>query len=125
MNAKSRDGALALDRNTEYFFYQTVIGAWPLTEERAIAYMEKAVREAKAHTTWTNNNAEYEEGMRSFLRSAFGNAEFVAEVERFVAALDEWGHVNSLVQTLLKYTVPGVPDLYQGSELWDYRLVGS
>jgi (1->4)-alpha-D-glucan 1-alpha-D-glucosylmutase len=123
LNAKSRDGALALDRNTEYFFYQTVIGAWPLTEERAIAYMEKAVREAKVHTTWTNNNAEYEEGMRSFLRSAFGNAEFVAEVERFVAALDEWGHVNSLVQTLLKYTVPGVPDLYQGSELWDYRLV--
>ncbi len=112
-----------LDRNTEYFFYQTVIGAWPLEEERAIAYMEKATREAKVHTTWTQKNAEYEDRLRTFIKATLADKEFVSEVEQFVAKLDGLACVNSLAQTLLKYTVPGVPDLYQGSELWDHRLV--
>jgi (1->4)-alpha-D-glucan 1-alpha-D-glucosylmutase len=112
-----------LDRNTQYFFFQTVIGAWPLREERAVASMEKAVREAKVHTSWTKRTQDYEDSLREFVRESLSSQEFVTEVEQFVASLDGVANVNSLAQTLLKYTVPGVPDLYQGSELWDYRLV--
>ena len=113
----------ALDRNTEYFYYQTVIGAWPLSQERAALYMEKAAREAKVHTSWLQPNPEYEAALREFVTLALHNPQFVTEVEQFVHALDETANLNSLAQTLLKCTVPGVPDLYQGSELWDYRLV--
>jgi (1->4)-alpha-D-glucan 1-alpha-D-glucosylmutase len=122
-NAKHSKGAEPLDRNTEYFYYQTLLGAWPLTQERTIAYMEKAAREAKVHTQWTKNNQEYEDRLRGFVKATLADREFVSEIERFVAMLDVYGNANSLTQTLLKYTVPGVPDLYQGSELWDYRLV--
>jgi (1->4)-alpha-D-glucan 1-alpha-D-glucosylmutase len=119
---KSHRSAL-VDRNTEYFFYQTLIGAWPLSEERALAYMEKATREAKQQTTWVHPNGEFEEALRSFICAVLHDEAFVAEVERFVATVREAGYANSLTQTLLKCMVPGVPDLYQGSELWDMRLV--
>jgi (1->4)-alpha-D-glucan 1-alpha-D-glucosylmutase len=122
-NAKYAMQGEPLDRNTEYFYYQTLLGAWPLSEDRAIAYMEKAVREAKVHTHWTQNNSGYEETLRAFIRATLADTAFVAEIEQFVAKLDVPARTNSLAQTLLKYTVPGVPDLYQGSELWDYRLV--
>jgi (1->4)-alpha-D-glucan 1-alpha-D-glucosylmutase len=112
-----------VDRNTEYFYYQTVIGAWPLTEERALAYMEKATREAKQQTTWVQPNKEFDEGLRTFIQATLKDDAFVADIERFVNTIREAGYANSLTQTLLKCTVPGVPDLYQGSELWDLRLV--
>jgi (1->4)-alpha-D-glucan 1-alpha-D-glucosylmutase len=109
--------------NTEYLYYQTLIGAWPITAARAGAYMLKAAREAKEHTSWTDNNAEYEEALLEFVQRTLEDARFVSEVERFVEHIQAAGRVNSLAQTLLKHTVPGVPDLYQGSELWDHRLV--
>jgi (1->4)-alpha-D-glucan 1-alpha-D-glucosylmutase len=111
------------DRNTEYLFYQTLVGAWPLSVERAVAYMEKAVREAKAHTSWTNINQAYEEAVRAFVTGALADPTFTAEVEAFVAPLVAPGRVNSLAQKLIKLTAPGVPDLYQGTEIWDLSLV--
>ena len=111
------------DANTEYFYYQTLIGAWPLSMERALAYMEKAVREAKSQTSWTSNNQEFEDALRKFIRCTLEYEPFLNELERFVAKIRPAGRVNSLAQTLLKHTVPGIPDTYQGSELWDLSLV--
>jgi len=111
------------DRNTEYLFYQTLIGAWPISVERAREYMLKAVREAKQRTSWTANNAEFEEALGGFIAAVMGDAGFVTDLERFVDGVKQAGRVNSLAQTLMKHTAPGVPDLYQGAELWDLSLV--
>ena len=111
------------DRNTEYFFYQTLIGAWPLSVDRAREYMLKAMREAKQKTSWVANHQEFEDAMTSFIESTLGDSRFTAEIEEFARWIDPAGRINSLAQTLLKHTVPGVPDLYQGSELWDHSLV--
>jgi (1->4)-alpha-D-glucan 1-alpha-D-glucosylmutase len=112
-----------LDRNTEYLLYQTLVGAWPLAAERATAYMEKAVREAKRHTAWTAQDPDYEAAVREFTLAVLDDPVFTASLERFVAEVREPGHVNGLAQTLLKLTAPGVPDIYQGTELWDLSLV--
>ena len=111
------------DRNTEWFLYQTLIGAWPIGAERMQTYMEKAMREAKQQTSWVANNKEYEDALKGFIDGTLGSGRFVAEVEAFVARVNAAGRTNSLAQTLLKHTSPGVPDLYQGSELWDHSLV--
>jgi (1->4)-alpha-D-glucan 1-alpha-D-glucosylmutase len=86
-------------------------------------YMEKAVREAKGLTAWTRVNEEYEGAMRSFIEAVFEDEGFLADLEAFVAPLVGPGRINSLAQTLIKLTAPGVPDFYQGSELWDLSLV--
>ena len=122
-NARHRESDDCPDRNAEYLLYQTLVGAWPISAERAAAYMEKATREAKAHTSWTRTNPEYEEALRGFVNGVLDDPEFVADLEAFVAPLVEPGRINSLAQTLLKLTSPGVPDFYQGSELWDLSLV--
>jgi (1->4)-alpha-D-glucan 1-alpha-D-glucosylmutase len=122
MNEKHRRDGWP-DRNAEYLFYQTLVGAWPLSLDRALAYLEKAACEAKQHTNWSDRDAAYEAALRSFVTGALGDREFVEEVERFVQPLVRHGYVNSLAQTLLKLTAPGVPDLYQGTELWDFSLV--
>jgi (1->4)-alpha-D-glucan 1-alpha-D-glucosylmutase len=111
------------DRNTEYFLYQTLIGAWPITFDRIAAYMEKAVREAKQQTSWTQPNQEFEDALKHFIEQILASSDFVSELEAFVGKLLSAGRVNSLTQTLLKCTAPGVPDTYQGSEIWDLRLV--
>ena len=111
------------DRNDEYLFYQTLVGAWPVSAERAAAYMEKAAREAKRHTSWRRRGARYEDALRGFVEGALGDASFVAEVEQFVAPLVVPGRINALSVTLLKLVAPGVPDLYRGTELWDLSLV--
>jgi (1->4)-alpha-D-glucan 1-alpha-D-glucosylmutase len=111
------------DRNTEYFLYQTLIGAWPISQNRLLAYMEKAVREAKRHTSWTQQNKEFEDALRNFIGRILESREFVEDLEAMVARLLAAGRVNGLAQTLIKYTAPGIPDTYQGSELWDLRLV--
>jgi (1->4)-alpha-D-glucan 1-alpha-D-glucosylmutase len=111
------------DRNTEYFLYQTLIGAWPISKDRLLAYMEKAVREAKRQTSWTQQNKEFEDALRNFVEHIFESREFVDDLEALVARLLAAGRVNGLAQTLIKYTAPGIPDTYQGSELWDLRLV--
>jgi (1->4)-alpha-D-glucan 1-alpha-D-glucosylmutase len=117
-------GAPAMpDRNTEYLYYQTLIGAWPLPMDRAQAYMLKAVREAKQHTTWVANNKEFEDALRMFIELTLNYAPFLRELQQFVARVQDAGRVNSLTQQLLKHTAPGVPDLYQGTELWDLSLV--
>jgi len=111
------------DRNTEYFLYQTIVGAWPIAGDRLTAYMEKAAREAKQLTSWTQQNKEFEDALKGFIEAILGSEEFVADVDRFVAQVKAPGRINSLAQTLLKLTAPGVPDTYQGGELWDLRLV--
>jgi len=111
------------DRNTEYFLYQTLIGAWPIDEERTWAYMEKAVREAKEQTSWTQQNNEFEDALRSFIERIYESEQFVAELEGVVSWVLLAGRINSLTQTLIKCTAPGVPDSYQGGELWDLHLV--
>jgi (1->4)-alpha-D-glucan 1-alpha-D-glucosylmutase len=111
------------DRNTEYFFYQTLVGAWPLDVERALAYMEKATREAKAFTSWTTPNAAYDSALRRFIEGLLADEAFVREIDAFVEPLVTAGWVNALSQVLLKLTAPGVPDIYQGTELWSLHLV--
>ncbi len=111
------------DRNTEYLFYQTLVGAWPLSRERALAYMRKATREAKEHTSWSEPQPEYEKAIEHFVTGALEDREFVADLEQFLAPLIEVGCVNSLAQTLVKLTAPGIPDIYQGTELLDLSLV--
>lgn len=111
------------DRNTEYFLYQTLIGAWPISTERMTAYMEKAAREAKQQTSWTQQNKEFEDALKTFIERILDSQEFISDLESFVAQVVLPGRINSLAQTLVKCTVPGVPDTYQGSELWDLRLV--
>ena len=111
------------DRNTEYFLYQTLIGAWPISRDRILAYMEKAAREAKQQTSWTQQNKEFEDALRSFIERILSSREFIADLESLVGIILKAGQVNSLAQTLMKFTAPGIPDTYQGSELWDMRLV--
>jgi (1->4)-alpha-D-glucan 1-alpha-D-glucosylmutase len=121
-NARHRRGEVP-DRNTEYLFYQTLVGAWPIDLERMTAYMEKAVREAKVHTSWTKQDEAYERGLRDFIQGVMKDDVFRAHLEGFVGELVIPGRINSLAQTLIKLTAPGVPDIYQGSELWDLSLV--
>jgi (1->4)-alpha-D-glucan 1-alpha-D-glucosylmutase len=111
------------DRNTEYLLYQTLVGAWPIETDRVLAYMEKASREAKTHTSWTNPNPAYEDALRAFIEGIMNHPPFTTDLQEFVKPLVEPGRINSLAQTLLKLTAPGVPDFYQGTELWDLSLV--
>ncbi|HEY2039765.1 MAG TPA: malto-oligosyltrehalose synthase [Edaphobacter sp.] len=126
MNAGFRKKAVSgtmPDRNTEYLYYQTLIGAWPISVERAQGYMLKAVREAKLQTSWTANNKEFEDTLMEFIAKTLEHAPFLRDLEQFVNKVKDAGRVNSLVQTLVKHTAPGVPDLYQGTEMWDLSLV--
>jgi len=85
--------------------------------------MEKAAREAKQQTSWTQQNAEFEDAMKSFIQRILDSPQFVADLESFIQKILEPGRINSLAQTLVKFTAPGIPDTYQGSELWDLHLV--
>ncbi|HVA20565.1 MAG TPA: malto-oligosyltrehalose synthase [Candidatus Micrarchaeia archaeon] len=113
------------DRNAEYLLYQTLVGTWPISAERIVAFMEKAAREAKVHTSWISPAAEYEQALAGFARDVLADRVFVHLLEDFLGChrLVRLGRVNSLAQTTLLLTCPGVPDLYQGSELWDLTLV--
>ncbi len=122
LNARHHRGEWP-DRNAEYLFYQTLVGAWPIEANRLLAYVQKAAREARAHTSWTSPNETYEAALRDFVEAAMGDLTFTVDVEAFVAPLIAPGRVNSLAQTLLKLTAPGIPDIYQGTELWDLSLV--
>jgi len=113
----------APDRNTEYLYYQTLIGAWPISTERAQAYMLKAVREAKLQTSWVANNKTFEDALMRFIEKTLAYKPFVTGMQAFVETVRRAGWYNSLAQTLMKYTAPGIPDLYQGAELWNLTLV--
>jgi (1->4)-alpha-D-glucan 1-alpha-D-glucosylmutase len=111
------------DRHAEYLLYQTLIGAWPLSQERCWQYMLKACREAKIRTSWHEPNTGYEENIRGFVDGVYATPAFIESLEAFIAPLILPGRINSLAQTLIKMIAPGVPDFYQGSELWDLSLV--
>jgi 4-alpha-glucanotransferase/malto-oligosyltrehalose synthase len=127
----------APSRNDEYLLYQTLIGTWPLKpmDEEAIQlyceridhYMLKAVREAKVHSSWINPNVAYEEALTAFIQALLlenpAKSLFLAHFQRLQGRIARLGMFNSLSQSLLKFTSPGVPDLYQGTELWDFSLV--
>ena len=127
------DGRVAPDRNDEYLLYQTLIGAWPDRDtagtagpfvERVCRYMEKATKEAKRHTSWVNPNAAYDQALREFVIRLLGaGSPFPAAFRPFQRLVALYGSVNSLGQLLLKIAAPGIPDFYQGSELWDLSLV--
>jgi len=119
--------------NMEYLIYQTLVGAWPLFaeevptfKERLKAYMIKALREAKAITSWLKINREYEAAVLSFIDAILQDSadnEFLNDFLRFQEEIAYYGALNSISQVLLKITSPGVPDFYQGTELWDFSLV--
>jgi (1->4)-alpha-D-glucan 1-alpha-D-glucosylmutase len=113
------------DRNAEYLLYQTLVGAWPIDATRAAAFMAKAVREAKLHTSWTDPDPGYDEAVSAFVAAVLADREFVSDLESFLAEhrLVELGRVSSLAQVTLQLTCPGIPDLYQGTEMWDLSLV--
>jgi (1->4)-alpha-D-glucan 1-alpha-D-glucosylmutase len=113
----------APDRHAEYLLYQTLIGAWPIDRERCWQYMLKACREAKINTSWHEPNSAYEESLRAFVEGVFDSPQFVASLEHFVEPLILPGRINSLAQVLIKMVAPGIPDFYQGTELWDLSLV--
>ena len=106
-----------------YLIFQTLVGAWPLELERLEAYVEKALREAKLHTTWVEPDLEYERAVRDWCRALYANRAFLGELEPFADRVARAGERSALGQTLLKLTAPGVPDVYQGDELWALSLV--
>jgi (1->4)-alpha-D-glucan 1-alpha-D-glucosylmutase len=115
----------------EIMLYQTIVGVWPLLAdlhttltERLAAWQQKALREAKLHTSWTAPNLRYEAAARAFLHIVMDErSRFVPEVAAFVSRIAPAGAVNGLAQVVLKLTTPGVPDVYQGCDLWDQSLV--
>jgi len=123
--------------NDEYFLYQTLIGAWPqepfrnaddrkMFRERIENYMLKALREAKQNTSWINRNTEYENAVSSFVAALLNidsDNPFLENFVPFQQRVARAGLWNSLSQTLLKLTCPGVPDIYQGNDLWNFSLV--
>ena len=130
----SVDGQPAPSRNDEYLLYQILVGCWPGSATDDLAafslriqeYMLKAVREAKVETSWINPNAPYELAITNFmagLLSGGRRAQFLRELDRFARAVAEHGIWNSLAQVLLKIGSPGVPDFFQGTELWTLTLV--
>ena len=118
-------GRLGPDRETELALYQTLVGAWPIDADRVVAAMAKATKEAKTVTSWTVPDAAYDADVESFVRAAMADERFIADLEGFLAdhRLVELGRHTSLAQMALLLTSPGVPDLYQGTELWDLSLV--
>jgi (1->4)-alpha-D-glucan 1-alpha-D-glucosylmutase len=121
-NARYKSNDLP-DRNTEYFLYQTMLGAWPIDTDRLLPYMQKATREAKQQTSWLAPNEEFETATREFIQALYKDQSFLESFRSFVEPLIELGRINSLAQKLLELTAPGVPDTYQGTELWDLSLV--
>jgi (1->4)-alpha-D-glucan 1-alpha-D-glucosylmutase len=125
-------GRPAPDRNEEYLLYQTLLGVWPFGQdapdpelvERVAAYMLKALKEAKQHTSWINPNTEYEAVVDRFVRAILEPGSlFLDDFRELRERVAHVGLFNSLAQTVLKLTAPGVPDIYQGTELWDFSLV--
>jgi len=111
------------DRNVALMIYQNLLGAWPIDRDRLTQFVEKAVREAKTHTSWITPNADYEQTVKSFAAGLLANEAFLKSFERFHRRIAYHGFINSLSQLVLKIASPGVPDFYQGTELWDFSLV--
>jgi (1->4)-alpha-D-glucan 1-alpha-D-glucosylmutase len=130
------DGELAPDPNDEYLLYQTLLGTWSVEaftpekladyRERIAAYMHKAIKEAKVHTSWVNPNESYDRAVDDFVRQVLDPESanhFINDFNQLHSRIAYAGMLNSLAQTFLKITSPGLPDFYQGTELWDLSLV--
>ena len=128
--------ATAPDANEEYLLYQTLLGAWPLEPygpqeyadfvKRIQAYMVKTLHEAKVHSSWVNPNPDYDDAVQEFVARILdeeGNRPFLTDFGSFQRRLNHFGLLNSLAQTLLEVTCPGVADTFQGTEIWDLSLV--
>ncbi len=127
-NARHRTRPEAPSRTDELMLYQTLVGAWPerLTEDfetRMARWQLKAMHEAKLETSWTDPDPRYEEAAQAFLSAILRDHAFTQEVGALVGRIEPAGAINSIAQALLKLTVPGVPDFYQGTEFWDLSLV--
>jgi (1->4)-alpha-D-glucan 1-alpha-D-glucosylmutase len=127
---------LAPDPNEEYLIYQTLLGSWPLGKvttqghaafvARIQAYVQKALHEAKVHTSWVNPDPDYDRAVADFVDRILdkkASGEFLGDLQEFQRRISHFGLFNSLSQTLLRLTAPGVPDTYQGTELWNFDLV--
>jgi (1->4)-alpha-D-glucan 1-alpha-D-glucosylmutase len=112
-----------LDANTEYLVWQTVVGSWPIDAARLTGYLEKATREAKLRTTWTEPDEDYDEAVRSFATQLLDDDVVMAQVTEFVRSLEPAVRATVLGQKLVVLTMPGVPDVYQGCDLVDLSLV--
>jgi (1->4)-alpha-D-glucan 1-alpha-D-glucosylmutase len=121
--ARPYRSAAGPDAATEQLVWQTLVGAWPLSADRAVAYVEKATREAKARTSWVDPVPAFDAAVQSFVRGVLGDGALVAEVTRFVERLSPAWQITSLAQKAVQLTMPGVADTYQGTELWDLSLV--
>jgi len=130
------DGSPAPSSNDEYLFYQALVGVWPLEpprgeslrelSQRLQTYMDKATREAKMHTSWLNPVADYDAAVRRFVANVLSEHpknRFLTDVREFHQHVVDWGLYTALSQLTLKLMSPGVPDIYQGQELWDFSLV--
>lgn len=129
------EGEQAPDANEEYLLYQTLLGTWPLEPltpetratyvQRIQDYMIKAIKEAKVNTSWIQPNEDWETAVRGFVAEILKehSNRFLKDFEPFAAQIAQAGMINSLSQLVLKCASPGVPDFYQGSELWDFNLV--
>jgi (1->4)-alpha-D-glucan 1-alpha-D-glucosylmutase len=113
----------APDPDTEYLLYQTLVGAWPIKTDRLEAYLQKAMREAKVQTSWSAPNEAFERGVHEFTRAILRDDRFCHELETFLRPIVAAARISSLSQLLLKLTSPGIPDVYQGTEVWDLSLV--
>ena len=136
LNARKKrelDGKRAPSRNEEYLLYQTILGTLPIDPpegaaraayiERIQAYMIKAIREAKVNTSWLNPNNEYDDALLEFVDATLNDQRFYVLITPLLHKVAHFGVYNALAQTLLKLTAPGVPDIYQGNELFDFSLV--
>jgi (1->4)-alpha-D-glucan 1-alpha-D-glucosylmutase len=129
------DGEAAPDRNDLYLLFQTLVGTWPLGADadrmrgyaqRITAYMSKALRESKRHTSWMNPFAAYEDAVSAVVQGLLlddRGAAFRADLELLVRRISQAGYINGLSQLVVKALAPGAPDFYQGSEFWDFNLV--
>ncbi len=129
-------GVFAPDANEEYLLYQSLVGVWPATEgesrvagdfkSRIQAFMKKALCEAKVHSSWINPDPDYEAAVARFIDAILDpeqSGEFLGDLAHFVDRVAAAGRINSIAQTVIRCTAPGIPDTYQGTESWDYSLV--
>ena len=139
MNKKYRlevDDQRVPSSNEEYLLYQTLLGTWPLHDfrdnerleyvDRVQSYMVKAIKEAKVNSSWIEPNEAWEEATRSFVAKILdedSNGKFSRDLAEMAQLIAQLGAINSLAQTVVKCTAPGVPDFYQGTEIWDFSLV--
>ena len=130
ISEKLRQEKKTPDANEEYFIYQMLIGAWPFDGvpgeeflERSTTYLQKVLREAKVNSSWAQPNEQYETQVYNFLEQLIKNEDFLQSFGKFHSKVAAYGAIKSLSQSLLKITAPGIPDVYQGTELWDLSYV--